>query len=81
MRSMTPGVGRVEGVPHVARRMVRRHVEQLEVVVVGLDIAGAVDLEAHLGQDGVDLRAASASPGAAGRGQPPAGERHVERSV
>ena len=45
---------RVERVPHVARRVVRRDVEQAEVELVGLDVARAVDLEAHLREDRVD---------------------------
>ena len=46
--------GRVEGVPHVAGRVVRRHVEQAEVRLVVLDLGAAIDLEAHVGEDRVD---------------------------
>jgi hypothetical protein len=35
--------------------MVRRHVEQLEVGEVVLDLAAAVHLKAEVGKDGVDL--------------------------
>ncbi len=45
----------VEGVLHLARRVVGREVEQLEVVLVRLHLARAVDLEAHLAEDAVDL--------------------------
>ena len=45
----------MEGVPHIPRRVVRGHVEQAEVVIVGLHLARAVDLEAHLAPDAVDL--------------------------
>ena len=44
-----------ERVPHVARRVIGRDVEQAEVVLVRLHVGRVVDLEAHLGEDGVDL--------------------------
>ncbi len=72
------GRGRVERVPHVARRMMRRDVEQLEVVGVGLDIARAVDLEAHLGPDGDDLPQRLRRRVQPAAGQPPAREGHVD---
>ena len=43
------------GILHVAGRVPDREVEQLEVVLVGLDLARAVDLEAHLAEDAVEL--------------------------
>ena len=61
------GRRRVERVPHVARRVVRRHVEQVEVRLVVLDLAAAVDLEAHVGEDRRRSAAGSAWRGAAGR--------------
>lgn len=45
----------VEGIPHVAGGVVLGDVEQLEVVFVGFYVAAAVDLEAHIAPDAVDL--------------------------
>ena len=61
------GRGGVERVPHVARRVVRRHVEQLEVVFVVLDLAAAVRPGSPGRRRCRRSRAASASRGAAGR--------------
>ena len=47
--------GGVEGVPHIAGRVVRRHVEQLEIGQVVLDLPAAVDLETEVGENGVDV--------------------------
>ena len=49
------GIGGVEGIPHVPRRVMGGHVEQLEVQLVRLHVRAVIDLEAHLGEDGVDL--------------------------
>ena len=59
--------------------MVRRHVEQLEVVLVRLDLAAPVNLETQIGEDGVDLAQGlrrQVEPAARHR---PAGQRHVQR--
>ena len=45
----------VEGVPQVARRVVRRDVEHLEVRQVVLDLRALVDHEAELLEDRGDL--------------------------
>ena len=45
---------RVERVPHVAGRVVRRHVQELEVHLVVFDLRTAVDLEAHVREDLAD---------------------------
>ena len=71
------GAGGVESVPHVAGGMVLRDVEQLEVVFVGLHVAAAIDLETHVGPDGVDF-----TQGLGGDVQPalplfPAGQSNV----
>ena len=67
VRSSTPGVV-VWKVSHMSRAgMVRRHVEQLEVRLVVLDFAAAVNLEAHVGEDGVDSPQRSAWRCAVGR--------------
>ena len=68
----------VEGVLHVARRMMRREVERGEVVEVVLDILGHRDFEAHRLEDGehlledvgdrMDMPARDAHPG----------QRHVD---
>ena len=72
------GRRREERVPHVAGRVVRRHVEQFEVVLVGLDLAAAVDLEAHVGEDAEDpphdLRGGVQSA----LDQRSAGQRHID---
>jgi len=44
----------VKRVPHVARGVVLGHVQQLEVVLVGFDFAGPVNLKTHVGEDAVD---------------------------
>ena len=44
-------IGRVEGVLHVARGMVGRHVQVAEVQLVGDDVRAAVGLEAHVAED------------------------------
>ena len=46
------GLVDVEGVLHVARGVVRRDVERLEVVVVELDLRALGDLEAQPREDG-----------------------------
>ena len=73
------GRRRVERVPHVAGRVVRRHVEQFEVRLVVLDLAAAVDLEAQVGEDGVDLAHDLGGDVQPARRHRPAGQRHVER--
>ena len=45
----------IEGVVHLARRMVRRDVEGGEIVEVVLDVRPFGDGEAHLAEDGDDL--------------------------
>ena len=46
---------RVEGIPHIARGVVRRDIQQREVRLVVFHVAAAIDLEAHLGPDVVNL--------------------------
>ena len=73
------GRRRVEGVPHVAGRVVRRHVEQLEVGLVVLDLAAAVNLEAQVGEDGGDVAQGLRGDVQPAARQRPARQRHVER--
>ena len=47
--------GDIDRVPQVARRVVGRDVEQLEVQLVGLDLGRFVGDEAELAQDARDL--------------------------
>ena len=47
----------VQRVLHVARGMLRRHVERFEVVVVVLDLGPLEDLVAHAAEDRLDLLA------------------------
>ena len=49
------GRGRIEGILHVARGMMRRKVQELEVEFVRLHVAAAVDLKAHLAPDAGEL--------------------------
>ena len=49
--------GGVKRVPHVAGRVVRRHVEQFEVGQIVFDFPAAIDLKAQVGEDGHDLAA------------------------
>ena len=76
VRSTTPARPRqVEGVLHVAGRVVRRHVEGLEAVVVVLHLAAVVDLVAHGDEDVLELlahRGQGVAP-ARGRGRGRAG--------
>ena len=53
----TIGALEVERVLHVARGMIRRHVERFEVVVVVFDLRAFEDLVAHAGEDVLDLLA------------------------
>ena len=79
VRSSTPGVV-VWNVSHMSRAgWCGGMFEQLEVGLVVLDLAAAVDLEAHVGEDGVDLAHDLAWPRAAARGGPggPAASRRV----
>jgi hypothetical protein len=74
-----PRLGHEQRVPQVARRVVRRDVEQLEVVGLGLDFGSLEHLEAvgvedlaqvaHEGLDRVQVT----------DGRRPAGRRHVDR--
>ena len=52
--------GEVERVLHVARGMLRRHVERFEVVVVVFELGPLDDEEAEAGEDGLDLLAQDA---------------------
>jgi hypothetical protein len=71
-------VGGVKGVPHVASRVVGRHVEQLKVVLVAFYVGAAINLEPHLGKDGVNLaQGLGAGMQAAGL-QRPARQSHVD---
>ena len=56
VRSTTSGAPvDVEGVLHVARRMILRHRQRFEVVEVGLDLRPDGDGEAELREDRLDL--------------------------
>ena len=55
MRAQHTVVGHEERVVHVARRMIARNVERLEVVIVVLDLGSLVDREAQLDEDVDDL--------------------------
>ena len=68
----------VEGVPHVAGRMVGRHVEQLEVVVVALHLAAVEHLETHVGEDGGNLAQRLGAGVQAAQAHRVAGEGHVD---
>ena len=85
---LSPRSGRlhVERILHLAGRVMRREIQQLEIQFVGLDLRRGVDLKAHLGQNGQDaaqlLRGrmqAAAADGASGQGhiQPRVRERAV----
>ena len=69
---------RVERVLHVARRVMRRDVQQLKVELVGLHLARAIDLEAHQAEDAIDVaqrlrdQVQASGPGRA------SGQRHVD---
>ena len=69
----------VEGVLHVARRVVGRHVERLEAVVVVLDLGAVEDLVAHRHEDVLELLAHGGErmPAAPARARRP-GQRDVE---
>ena len=71
--------GGEERVPHIPRRVVRRHIEQFEIVLVGFDFAGPVDLETEFGEYGrnlaEDLRC-RVQPTARGGAT---GQSHIER--
>ena len=79
MRSRTPGVVVWKVSHHIAGRMVRRHVEQLEVGQIVFDFAAAINLETHIGEDAGDapyrLRG-GVQPAARQRSTR---QRHVER--
>src|SRR5262245_38783516 len=44
----------VERVPHITRRVVRWHIQQAEVILVGLHLRAFPDLEADLSESAVD---------------------------
>ena len=73
------GLGGVERIPHVAGRVVLRNVQQLEVVLVRLHVAAAINLESHVAPNAVNLaqcfrgRMKPTTPGLAPR------QRHVNR--
>ena len=71
------GVGDVEGVPQVARRVVRGDVEQLEVELVGLDLRALEDDEAELAEDARDLALGLEEGMQRAARQRPAGQRDV----
>ena len=68
----------VERVLHVARGMVRRHVERFEVVVVVLDLRALEDLVAHAAEDVLDLLAHPHQRMDAARGMLASGQRDVD---
>src|SRR5436305_2619359 len=45
----------IERIPHTPGRVAWRHIQQLEVIFVGLHFRAVVDLEAHGSEDGVDI--------------------------
>ena len=69
--------GDVEGVPQVARRVVGRDVEQLEVQLVGLDLGRLEVDEAELAQDARDLALRLDQRVQRAARQRPAGQRDV----
>ena len=78
----TPGAAddrrvQVERVLHVARGMVRRHVERFEVVEVVFDFGAFEDLVAHAGEDVLDLLADAHQRVDAAERQLAAGQRDV----
>ena len=71
-------VADVEGVLRVARRVVLRNVERLEVVVVGLDLRAFGHREAHAEEDLLDLFEHLGQRVELAERRGPAGHRHVE---
>ena len=61
------GDDEVQRVLHVARGMLRRHVERFEVVLVVFELGPLDDLEAHAREDGLDALAQDASADGDGR--------------
>ena len=68
----------VERVLHVARGMIRRHVERFEVVEVVFDFRPFEDLVAHAREDVFDLLADAHQRVHAAERQLAAGQRHVD---
>ncbi len=75
LHRLEPGHLQVQRVLHVARRMLLRHVERFEVVVVVLDLAALEHLVAEAREDGADLVADQAErmPESRARARGPAG--------
>ena len=70
----------VERVLHVARRMLGRHVERFEVVVVVLELGPFDDEEAEAGEDRFDALAQQAQRMTVADGRCPARQRDVDRA-
>jgi hypothetical protein len=68
----------IERVLHIARRVVRRHVERLEVVVVVLELRTVDDLVAHPEEDALDALADAREGMTPAHGRFAAWERHVD---
>ena len=51
LRTEQDVVGNIEGVLRIARRVVFRCIERLEVVVIGLDLGTLLDIKAHRTED------------------------------
>ncbi len=74
MRAQEIAAGEPEGVLHVARGVVRRDVEGVEVVVLGFDFGAVENGESERGEDVLDFRLDAAdgmqmAAGGRGRGQ------------
>ena len=79
---MPPAIGtlEIERVLHVAGRMVGRHVERFEVVIVVFDFGAFENLVAHAREDVLDLLTHLHERMHAPERQPSAGQRHVHRA-
>src|SRR2546423_7540991 len=68
----------IKSVPHVARRMIGRHVQQLKIVQIALDLAAVENLKSHVAKDRRNLaqrlRTGMHMPQAHGHAR----ERHVD---
>jgi len=68
----------IKRVLHIARRVVGREVELPEVQLIQLDLGALPDLEAHLGEDSLDLAQHLGGQVQVPEGRRVAGHRHVD---
>ena len=83
MRAPRPAGDRrveVQRVLHVARGMIRRHIERFEVVEVVLDLGALEDLVAHVREDVLDVAPHAHQGMDASHRQRPAWQRDVDRA-